>query len=313
MPQLCTLVGSGGVRGGRSGPGDPFRDPLHRPGRTAPAGHAGAQTPLLRGALRGLLPGDPSARPASYRILAGNDQAGPGTLDDMILPVMDDLTLEFKDGTTAINITTNDRDSSEALRTVAWSIVNGPFTILNSSSRVGESNFTITIPENLIGTDHLNSLIVNITSESYTLFLPLILLSTQIGSHLIFTTATLDHEIVRVGFLLNDLITGELVLEGFALASIVYIAFHSESGSWHNFTLTSSTGIYNFEISPSYFQLGNHEVYAIAIVQSVPGAEMNFATLTVVQDYTVVVIGAALVLLVCGIVVIQRRRRGDMV
>ena len=241
------------------------------------------------------------------------DQAGPGTLTDMLLPVMDNLWLEFTDGSMVIHLATNDRDTAQALRTSAWNVVNGPLTILNSSSRVGESDLVISVPENLISSDYLNSLSVNITSESFILFLPLVLLSTQIGAHLQFTIATLNQEVVRVGLLLNDLISGELVLEGFALASVVYIAFQSEAGSWLNFTMSSSTGMYEFEISPSNFQLGSHEVYAIAIGEAVPGTEMHFATLTVVQDYTVVAVGAALLIVGCGIVVIMRRRRGDMI
>jgi hypothetical protein len=212
-----------------------------------------------------------------------------------------------------VHLTTNDRDTSQSSRTVAWSVVNGPLTILNSSSRVGKSDLVITIPENLISSDYINSLSVNITSESFTLLLPLVLLSTHIGPHLVFTITTLDREVVRIGFLLNDLISGELVLEGFTLASMVYIAFHSEAGSWLNFTLSSSTGVYDFEISPSYFQLGSHEVYAIAIGAAVPGTEMYFATLTVVQDYTVLTVGAALLIVGCGIMVIVRRRRGETI
>ncbi len=240
------------------------------------------------------------------------DQAGPGTLTDMLPPVMEDLWMQFNDGSMIIHLATRDRDTSQELRNIAWSVVNGPLATLNSSSRVGESDYIITVPENLITSDYLNSLSLNITSESFTLILPLVLLSTQIGPQLVFSIATLNQDVVRVGFLLNDLIAGELVLEGFTLASLVYVAFHSESGSWLNFTLSSSTGHYDFEISPSYFQLGSHEVYAIAIGQVVPGTSLNFATLTVVQDYTVLAVGAAILIVGCGIIVIMRRRRGDI-
>jgi len=179
--------------------------------------------------------------------------------------------------------------------------------------RTAYNEFTITVPEELLGTDYLNSLLLNVTAESSTLLLPLILLSSQIGPRLMFTTAMLDHEIVRVGFLINDLVSGELVLEGFAFASQVYIAFLSEVGTWINFTLSSSTGIYEFEISPSFFQPGPHEAYAIAIGQAVPDVEMNFATLIVVHDFTVLTVGAAALIVGCVVMVIMRRQRGDMV
>jgi ABC-type anion transport system duplicated permease subunit len=112
---------------------------------------------------------------------------------------------------------------------------------------------------------------------------------------------------------MNDKISGELVLDGFTLASHVYVAFHSESGVWLNFTLSSNNGFYHFEISPSYFQLGSHDVYAIAIGQAVPGTEVNFATLTVVQDYSVLVIGVASLIVCVVLIMIMRRRKGEIV
>ncbi len=127
-----------------------------------------------------------------------------------------------------------------------------------------------------------------------------------------FTSATLDRDVVRVGFLYNELITGEITLEGFSLASLVYVAFQSEVGSWLNFTLSSGTGIYTFEISPSYFQLGSHEVYAIAIGQSVPDTMMNFATLTIVEDFTLLAVSAAIIVVCGGVLVIMHRCRGDI-
>ncbi len=240
------------------------------------------------------------------------DMAGSGTLTDMLLPVMKNLWLEFNDGSMMIHVYTNDRDTPKNLQTTAWSVVNGPLEKLNSSSVLGEREFIITVPEELIGTTSLNSISSNITSESYVLYLPLILLSTQIGPQLAFTSAILDRTVIRVGFLMNDLISGELVLAGYNLASRVYVAFHSEVGPWLNFTLTSSTGVYEFEITPSHFQLGNHEVFAIAIGQVVPGTESNFATLTIVQDNTVIIVGAAIIITGCVFLLIMRRRRGEV-
>jgi hypothetical protein len=244
--------------------------------------------------------------------LSDVDTAGPGTLLDTLLPTMESLSMEFNDGMMLVHVTTLDRDSELALQNVGWSVVDGPLTKLNTSSRTGDSDFTISIPEDLFGTDSINSLLMNISSESYTLFLPLLFLSTHIGPALVFTSATLDRDVVHVGFLHNELITGELVLEGFSLASLVYVAFQSEVGSWLNFTLSSGTGIYPFEISPSYFQIGSHEVYAIAIGQSVPDTVMNFATLTIVEDYTLLAVIAAIVVVGGGVLVIMNRRRGDL-
>ena len=241
------------------------------------------------------------------------DLAGPGTLTDFLWPVMTDISLESQDGSMLVHVAGNDRDSPKSLRTVSWSVVDGPLAILNSTSRAGKSEFTITIPENLYASDYLNSLTLNITSEGLTLHLPIMLLSTQFGTSLSFSAASLDRNIVRVGFLMNDLVTGHMTLDGFTLAAAVKVGFLSESGIWLNFTLTSSTGIYEFEISPTHFQLGSHEVYAIAIGQAVPGVEMYFATLTVVQDYTALAIGGGLAVACGAILFILRRRRGESV
>ncbi|MFW9788562.1 MAG: S8 family serine peptidase [Candidatus Thorarchaeota archaeon] len=239
------------------------------------------------------------------------DQAGPGMITDMLLPVMEDLWLEFNDGSMIIHVTPNDRDS--AFQTVSWSLVNGPLQILNSTSRVVDGEFEFIVPEDLITSPHLNSLLVNITSEGSSIILPLVLLSTQIGPQMSFSITTLDREVVRVGFLFNDRISGELVLEGFSLAAAVFIAFHSETGSWLNFSLTSNDGVYEYEITPTYFQLGTHDVYAIAIGQAVPGTEVNFATLRVVQDNSILIIGIAALIVGCVIMFGLKRRRGDMV
>ncbi len=242
--------------------------------------------------------------------LSNADQTVSGTLIDFLPPLMSDISLEFGGDSMLTHLEILDRDTPISQVTVDWNIVDGPLNILNSSSRTGYSEFTITIPENLIGDEYINSLLLNLTSEGSTLVLPPIFLSTQIGPQLAFSGGSLDQDVVRVGLFVADRVSGEVRLEGFALAYLVYIAFHAESGTWLNLTLTSGTGVYRFDFSPSNFQMGSHEVYAIAIGQEVPDAEMNFATLTVVQDFTVVTIGAAL--LVAGVVIyaIKQRREG---
>ncbi|MFW9768563.1 MAG: S8 family serine peptidase [Candidatus Thorarchaeota archaeon] len=241
--------------------------------------------------------------------LANADQAGPGTLVDFLRPMMSTMTIEFTDGSFIVGVELTDRDTPIGLVTTFWNIVDGPLNVLNSSSRTGASALTVTVPPELVGSEYVNSLLFNITSEALNVVLPPLILSTQIGPNLIFTSASLDHEIVRVGLFMSDRVSGELILEGFVLATLVYIAFESETGSWLNLSLSSGTGVYNFDYPSSYFQLGSHEVYAVALGLDLPGTELLFATLTIVQDYTIVTLGAvALVVGVCAYVIIQRRR-----
>ncbi|MHA2114793.1 MAG: S8 family serine peptidase [Candidatus Thorarchaeota archaeon] len=243
--------------------------------------------------------------------LANADMAGPGVLDDILRPLMTDVILEFIDGSLFVHTTLNDRDTAVGSVTANWDIVNGALDVLNSSSRSGEKTFTVEVPESLIGNQYINSLLFNITSESLSLVLPPLILSTQIGPHLVFTSATLDQEVVRIGLLMYDRVSGELVLEGFALATLVYLAFHSETGTWLNLTVLSGTSVFNFDFSPSLFQLGTHEVYASAMGQEGQKTEINFATLTVVQDYTIVTLGAVLLIVGAGVYVIVQRRREE--
>jgi len=240
---------------------------------------------------------------------ANLDQAGPGTLQDSLRPMMMELTMESVDGSFLFDLIVDDRDTPIAQVTTKWDIVDGPLTVLNTSSRTGERSFTVTVTPDLTGTDYINSLLLNITSEALSVVLPPVILSTQIGSNLVFSSATLDQEIVRIGLFMNDRVSGELVLDGFSLASLVYIAFESDSGSWLNFSLSSGTGVYTFDYSPSYFQLGSHEVYAVAMGIDVPGTELHFATMTIVQDYTIVTLGAVVFIVgVVAYVLVQRRR-----
>jgi hypothetical protein len=242
--------------------------------------------------------------------VANADVAGPGELGNMLRPLMRDVSLEFSDGDFLVHTSVEDRDTLIEHVTVNWDIVDGSLTVLNTSSRTGETTFTITVPESLVGTQYINSLLFNISSEVQYLILPPIMLSTQIGPHLVFTSGSLDQEVVRIGLFMYDRVSGEVVLEGFALAFVVYLAFYSETGSWLNLTVNSGTGVYSFDFTPSHFQLGSHDVYAVAIGQDVPSTEMNFATLTVVQDFTIVTLGVGLLIVGAGVYVIIQRRGG---
>ena len=243
--------------------------------------------------------------------LTNADLVGPGTLVDYLRPQMTDVAMEFNDGSIFIHTNLSDRDTPLGLVTANYDIVDGALDVLNSSSKTGESVFTVEVPENLMGDPYINSLLFNITSESLSIVLPPIILSTQIGAHLVFTSATLDQEVVRIGLFMSDRVSGELILEGYALATVVYLAFQSEAGSWLNLTVLSGTGVYDFDFSPTHFILGTHEVYAIAQGLDVSDTKMNFATLTVVQDYTIVTLGAVLLIVGAGAYIIIQRRRGE--
>ncbi|MFW9793753.1 MAG: S8 family serine peptidase, partial [Candidatus Thorarchaeota archaeon] len=81
--------------------------------------------------------------------MADVDQTVPGTLVDMLFPLMSELSLELDDGSILAHVTAQERDTPLEQLSVNWDIVDGPLNILNSSFRTGEDEFTITIPENL--------------------------------------------------------------------------------------------------------------------------------------------------------------------
>lgn len=241
------------------------------------------------------------------------DQTSTAGLIDRWRPLILDLLITQIDSSLSVRLTTGDRDSSVNMRTIGSSVVDGQFRTLQSSVVNGEESIEFLIDSDALLTLYANSLLFNMTSESEVLFSPPILLSGSAGGFMRFVGASLSSSIVRVGFLFNDRISGEFTLEGYFLASEVLVGFRYSTGLWFNFTLTGTGGFYDFLIAPDGFPQGSYDVYAIAKSATLPTAQLNFASLTIVEDNTVVFLGLGLIAAAFVVILMLKRfgkRRG---
>ena len=143
----------------------------------------------------------------------------------------------------------------------------------------------------LVVSEYVNSLNLNVTSESKSLFLPLVMLSIRSSNQVRITNAFIDNSLVRVGLLFSDTITGQFTIEGYELVTLAKIGFRHSSGIWFNFTISGNNGLYEFVVSPSGFPIGDYDVFAIAQGPTISTVEMQFDTLTIIEDNTLIVVG----------------------
>jgi len=235
------------------------------------------------------------------------DQTSTASLNDRWRPLILDLLITQIDSSLSVELTTGDRDSSLNMRTIGSSVVDGQFRTLQSSVVSGQESIEFLIESDTLLTLYANSLLFNVTSESEILFSPPIILSGSAGGFMRFVGASLSSSIIRVGLLYNDRISGEFTLEGYFLASEVLVGFRYSPGLWFNFTLTGAGGFYEFLIAPDGFPQGSYDVYAIASSATLPTAQLNFASMTIVEDNTLILIGLGVV--VAAVVVILMLKR----
>lgn len=236
------------------------------------------------------------------------DETNSEVLDDQWLPLVESCTILPDDSSLRVDLSTFDRDSSISAREIGCSIVDGDYISLQSSTTVGAASVNVSIESNLFLTEYINSFTFNITSDSKIFYSPAVMLSSVAGGFMRISEATLDSSVVRKGLFQNDLITGEFSVDGYTLASEVQIAFHHSSGLWLNFSLLGVDGVYEFIISPAGFPTGDYDVYAIARGSSA-SAEMQFATLTVIEDNTLILVGAGILLAGVVLILILRKQR----
>ena len=193
-------------------------------------------------------------------------------------------------GDLSILVDSFDRDSALSTRSIGTSIVDGSFAILQSSITIDEDSSEITVDSNLVLSQYVNSLDVNITSDTETLHFPHVMLTVTATYLIRITDASIDSSMIRTGLLVTERITGEFSIEGYELVSQALIGFRHSSGLWFNFTVNGE-GFYEFTIAPSGFPVGEYEVYAIAKGTLIPTAEMQFATLIIIEDNTLIMVG----------------------
>ncbi len=206
-----------------------------------------------------------------------------------------------------ITVSISDKDTMVDDFTINIKATDGGGETIKSKSQSGVSNIELRILSSEITTDDLLSLKIEITDNNANLIFPLSPMSASISSIIEILSSTLDTEIVRVGPFISERISGQIVIGGFLLVEDVILSLVSTNGFTLNFTLNGEDGIYDFEISPGNLPLGEYEVVVTAIG---PTGEVssNFASLSIVPDYSYVILIGGIAVVVLAIVVIGMKR-----
>ncbi|MCK4568396.1 MAG: hypothetical protein KAU48_13910, partial [Candidatus Thorarchaeota archaeon] len=212
-------------------------------------------------------------------------------------------------GNLSIMVDSFDGDSALSSRSIGTSIIDGSFSILQSSITIAEDSSEITVNSSLVLSQYVNSLSVNITSDTETLHFPLVMLTVTATYLVRITDASIDSSLIRTGLFIAERISGEFSIEGYELVSQALIGFKHSSGLWFNFTVNGE-GLYEFIIAPSGFPVGDYEVYAIAKGTMIPNTEMQFATLIIIEDNTLIMVGIS-VAVVAVVAIFAFKRLGS--
>ena len=227
-------------------------------------------------------------------------------------PLVDYLNVTLDGATYTLDIDISDASTPASQLSIGWQVVDGDLTLLDSGIQEGTASAQIVIDTASFQSNYIISILFNASNGVDTLYLPPVALSKGISVTLAFLSARLDQSFVRVGPLISEQITGELELEGFLHAANVYVGFRAPAGFWLNFTLQGNQGIYGIDLFPSNFVAGQYQVYAAATSTSGALTEVLFATLTVVDDYSMLMIAGSvgIAVIVIAMVFLRIKRRG---
>ncbi len=240
------------------------------------------------------------------------DSTTPTILTDNWGPMVESVSMTYN-GNLTIAVDSSDSDSGISTRSIGMSIIDGRFVILQSSIETGLALSDIVVDSEFAVSEFVNSLDFNVTSESMAIFLPLVMLTARSTTQIRITNAFIDNSVVRIGLLFSDTISGEFTIEGYQLVSLAKVGFRHSSGFWYNFSLSGNDGLYEFVVSPSGFTTGEYDVYAIAEGTTISTTEMQFATLTIIEDNTLIVVGTCVAIAALIAILAFRRfsaRRG---
>jgi subtilisin family serine protease len=234
------------------------------------------------------------------------DETQYADLENQWRPIIDSIIVSSDETEYDIDIQLSDRDDLAESLSVNWSVVDGGFNELVSGSATGAMvNVNIDLTE--IDSSNLVSIFLEISDSHEFLSLPLLSLSSGIGVNFSFVDAYLNQTTVRVGFMINERVSGKITAIGYSMISEVYISFKSEFGYSLNFTLLGSNGEYQININPSGFSAGEYEVFAVAETNLGARYELHFANLEIIEDNTILILGgSAVVVVVIAIFLVPR-------
>ncbi|MHA1929519.1 MAG: S8 family serine peptidase [Candidatus Thorarchaeota archaeon] len=232
-------------------------------------------------------------------------------------PIVESVTVTSDDTIFEININCSDADSSIDALSIGMSVVDFEGEPLNSEIDDPTNTTTFIVDTSEFDTTTLVNLIINVSDGQKTIYLPYLLMTAEMGTdgdfEIKISAAVLDQEVIRVGMFQTDRITGNINISGYLFVNRVELSFLSDIGLSINVTLTGSDGVYDFDISPSGFVPGEYSVSAIVYPQLGDPIIYGFATLTVIQDDTILYMVVGIVCVGIVILIVIRfmvKRRG---
>lgn len=217
------------------------------------------------------------------------------TLENMWRPLFKNIEFGITAGTYSLNISIKDRDTQSESINLGWRLVFGQDSILQTDTASGSKNYFLTFNSTSWDTTYVVSALLNVSDGYDTLHLNSLMLERTASGVLEISSASLDSNTARVGPFVQDMITGRIVVEGYLKASEVGISFAGGTSNPLNFSLSGTEGVYEIRVRPSGLSPGEYSVHAYAISRTGQRIEERFATLDVIQDYTILIIGAVAV------------------
>ncbi|MFX1368002.1 MAG: S8 family serine peptidase [Promethearchaeota archaeon] len=245
----------------------------------------------------------PSIVRGTISLMTGNtslalaDETSVGLLVNQWSPLVANLIVDYSSTQFTISLTLDDEDSSIAEYAAFWNVRAGNMSLILSDEEFGLQTVEIIVNRDLLDSASLSSIWLNISDSEISYVLPPVILTTSDLTEFSIVSAYLDQSEVRVGPFLNQILTGRIVVEGYALVEEVRIEFRAVANFTVGLALDGVDGVYNVSLIPS-IPGGRYEVYALAIGFYGETVELHMGSLLVVEDNSVVVLIAIIAIAV---------------
>ncbi len=217
---------------------------------------------------------------------SSKDETATSFLVDLWFPLIESFSMSYSDEIYTINLELSDKDTDSSLLAVSIDVVDGDLDVLNEISASGVYTFETEIDTSEISSTDMLSLLIVLSDGTHDLGFPPVVLSSGSSLQLQIIDGSLDRDIVRIGPLITERITGNFTVQGYLLASDVFLSLQSSYGAMFNLSLTGSNGVYRFDISTAGLVAGAYDVFAVAISQSGTEVSLLLGQLSLVDDYS---------------------------
>ncbi|TXT55123.1 MAG: conserved exported protein of unknown function [Candidatus Thorarchaeota archaeon] len=227
---------------------------------------------------------------------------------DQWRPLVESFAIDVSDDVFDIEIEISDKDSQFQSFGIDWQIYDGFLSVLDSGSSSGSGNYSFSVnPDDLTSETPAISIILGITGGSTVYDLSPVVLSDGFSVDFQFVSVEITKTEFRSGFLIEDFIQGEFIIDGHLLVDDVLVSFKHSSGYYLNLTLNGDDGVYIVNIPTNSISVGAYSVYAVA--ENIMGIHVErFVTnITITQDNTMLFLISGVIVGVLVVIVTLRQ------